>query len=160
MKSKAIYAGTFDPLTNGHVDVIKRAAQVFDQLILAVADSFTKETLFTLEERDKMAREVVRDLPNVEIDSFSGLLVDYAREKKVSIIVRGLRAFSDFEFEFQMALTNRKMAPDIETVFLMPKEDYSYLSSSMVREVAALGGNVDDFVPTPVQRALRAKLAN
>ena len=154
MNRAAIYAGTFDPITLGHLDVIERAARIFNRLIIAVAGSTRKRTLFTVEERCALVREVVRPLSNVEVDSFEGLLVAYARSKGVRVLVRGLRAFSDFEFEFQMALTNRKMAPDIETLFLMPKEDYSYVSSSTVREVAQYGGDTGDFVPESVQRAL------
>ncbi len=159
MKTAAIYAGTFDPLTLGHVDLIERAAHIFDELTLAVALHSRKDTLFTLEERLDMAREVVRDFKNVEVESFEGLLVDYARKKGVHVIVRGLRAFSDFEFEFQMALTNRRMAPDIETIFLMPKQDYSYVSSSSVREIAQLGGNTDTFVPLAVYEMLQKRFS-
>ena len=158
MNRAAIYAGTFDPITLGHLDVIERAARIFNRLIIAVAGSTRKETLFTVEERRALVAEVVKSFPNVEVDTFDGLLVQYARAKGVRVLVRGLRAFSDFEFEFQMALTNRKMAPDIETLFLMPKEDFSYVSSSTVREVAQYGGDTSDFVAEPVQRALGAKL--
>ncbi|MGD9874706.1 MAG: pantetheine-phosphate adenylyltransferase [Kiritimatiellia bacterium] len=158
MSSKAIYAGTFDPLTLGHLDLIGRAAGIFDRLILAVAGSTRKETLFTLDERVAMAQESVARFKNVTVESFNGLLVDYARSRQVHVVVRGLRAFSDFEFEFQMALMNRSMAPDVETMFLMPKQDYSYVSSSSVREVAELGGDVTVFVPPAVKRALDNKL--
>lgn len=157
MMRSAIYAGTFDPITMGHLDLVERAAQIVDRLILAVAVSARKEPLFSLEERVSLARECVQHLPNVEVDSFSGLLVEYARKRGVRLLIRGLRAFSDFEFEFQMALTNRKLAPEIETLFLMPNEDYSYISSSTVREVARFGGDVSTFVPKPVQKALAAK---
>ncbi|MBP7830965.1 MAG: pantetheine-phosphate adenylyltransferase [Kiritimatiellae bacterium] len=158
MNRAAIYAGTFDPITLGHLDVIERAARIFNRLIIAVAGSTRKETLFTVEERRALVAEVVKPFPNVEVDTFDGLLVQYARKKGVRVLVRGLRAFSDFEFEFQMALTNRKMAPDIETLFLMPKEDFSYVSSSTVREVAQYGGDTSDFVAEPVRKALDAKL--
>jgi len=158
MNRGAIYAGTFDPITLGHLDVITRASRIFDPLIVVVAQSTRKSPLFSLEERVAMVRETVENLHGVKVDSYTGLLVEYARSRDIAVMVRGLRAFSDFEVEFQMALTNRKMAPDIETVFLMPKEDYSYLSSSMVREVAAFGGNADEFVPPPVRSALRRKL--
>lgn len=158
MSTKAIYAGTFDPLTLGHMDLVRRASGIFDKLILAVAGSTRKETLFSLEERVAMAREVVVPFKNVTVEGFNGLLVDYARSRKVHVVVRGLRAFSDFEFEFQMALMNRSMAPDVETMFLMPKQDYSYVSSSSVREVAELGGDVATFVPPAVKRALDLKL--
>lgn len=153
----AIYAGTFDPITLGHLDVIERAAHIFDKLIVAVALHSRKSVMFALDERLAMAREAVRNLKKVKVESFDGLLVSYARAKGVHVLVRGLRAFSDFEFEFQMTLTNRKLAPDIETIFLMPNEDYSYVSSSTVREVAQLGGNVSDFVPPCVLKALRAR---
>ena len=158
MNKVAIYAGTFDPITLGHLDLIERAARIFDRLILAVAVKSRKVPLFNVEERVSMARKVVRKWPNVVVDSFDGLLVEYARKKGVHVLIRGIRAFSDFEFEFQMTLTNRTLAPDIETLFLMPKEDYSYVSSSTVREVAELGGDTRKFVPGPVLKALRAKI--
>ncbi|MFH0880643.1 MAG: pantetheine-phosphate adenylyltransferase [Lentisphaerota bacterium] len=157
MNRAAIYAGTFDPVTMGHLDVVLRAAHIFDRLVLAVAEHSRKTPLFSLEDRVEMAQASVETIENVEVDTFSGLLVNYAREKGIHVLIRGLRAFSDFEFEFQMALTNRKMAPDIETLFLMPNEDYSYVSSSSVREIAELGGNFDPFVPEPVQKALRER---
>jgi pantetheine-phosphate adenylyltransferase len=141
------------------VDVIDRAAQIFDHLVVAVAESVSKKPLFNHAERMELVSASVGDRPNVEVDSFSGLLVDYAHRKGVHVLVRGLRAFSDFEFEFQMALTNRKMAKDIETVFLMPREEYSYLSASAIREIASLGGPIGDFVPPKVAEALRAKFA-
>lgn len=153
----AIYAGTFDPITLGHMDLIARAAKIFDKLILAVSEYSRKQTLFSLKERVAMARQIARKFKNVEVDSFGGLLVDYAKDRKVRVLIRGIRAFSDFEFEFQMALTNRKLAPEIETLFLMPNEDYSYLSSSTVREVAMLGGDTKDFVLPVVEKALEAK---
>jgi len=156
---RAVYAGTFDPVTFGHVDVAERAAHVFDSLTLAVAEDPRKTLLFTVEERMALARESLAHLGNVEIVSFSGLLVEWARAQGIHTLIRGLRAFSDFEYEFQMALTNRKLAPDIETLFLMPNEDFSYVSSSMVREIAALGGPVGQFVPAPVAAALKRKLA-
>ena len=147
MTRMAIYAGTFDPLTNGHLDIIIRSSEIFDRLILAVASSTPKSVTFSVEERLTIARAAVKGLPNVEVDSFGGLLIDYARARNMNILVRGLRAYSDFEYEFQMALTNRKLAPEIETIFMMPKEIHSYVSSSIVREVASLGGNIRDFVP-------------
>lgn len=159
MSTVAIYPGTFDPITLGHVDLIKRAARLFDRLVLAISASPRKSPLFTLAERLAMARTLATSLPHVEVDSFDGLLVDYVRQKKAHVVLRGLRAFSDFEYEFQMALTNRKMAPDVETLFLMPNEIYSYVSSTMVREIAALGGDASVFVPDFVQAALRRKLA-
>lgn len=158
-KRAAIYAGTFDPLTLGHLDLIERAAHIFDRLIVAVAEHSRKNPLFSMDERLELARAVVRHLPNVEVDRFSGLLVDYARKKGVHVLVRGLRVFSDFEFEFKMALTNRAMTPEVETLFLMTKEDYSFLSSSTVREVAELGGHTEQFVPPVVHAALKRKLS-
>lgn len=153
----AIYAGTFDPLTLGHVDLIERSAEIFGKLILAVVGESQKDAIFSEEERVAMAHEVVCDLDNVEVDSFDGLLIDYARARDARVLIRGLRAYSDFEYEFQMALINRKLAPEIETLFMMPKETHSYISSSTVREVASLGGDTSDFVPAAVQMALEAK---
>ncbi|MDD2520033.1 MAG: pantetheine-phosphate adenylyltransferase [Kiritimatiellae bacterium] len=155
---EAIYAGTFDPVTCGHVDVAERAAHVFGRLTVAVAEDPAKTLLFPVEERMALARESLAHLDNVEVTSFSGLLVDWARARGVHTLIRGLRAFSDFEYEFQMALTNRKLAPDIETLFLMPNEDFSYVSSSMVREIASLGGEAEKFVPAAVAEALRRRL--
>ena len=153
--STAIYPGTFDPVTLGHEDVIERAARLFGRLTVAVsAGRGAKAPLFSLEERMEMLRSVTARLPNVEVASFDGLLVDYARACGCTVLVRGLRAFSDFEYEFQMALANRKLAEDVETVFLMPKADYSYVSSSIVREVAALGGAIGEFVSPPVAALL------
>ncbi len=155
----AIYAGTFDPITLGHLDLIERSAELFDRVILAVAESSPKHTLFSVADRVTMAREVTAGMERVEVDSFNELLIDYARAQRVRILIRGLRAYSDFEYEFQMALTNRKMAPEIETLFMMPKEIHSYVSSSTVRQVAALGGDTREFVPAPVQRHLAARFA-
>ncbi len=157
--SQAVYAGTFDPPTFGHVDVAARAAQVFDRLTVAVAEDPRKTLLFSTAERLELARSALAGLSNVEVVSFSGLLVDWARAHGIRTLIRGLRAFSDFEYEFQMALTNRKLAPDVETMFLMPNEDFSYVSSSMVREIAALGGDVEKFVPAPVAAALQRKMS-
>ena len=157
--NQAVYAGTFDPMTYGHLDVATRAAHVFDRLTLAVAEDPRKTLMFDVEERVALARECLAKLPNVEVVPFGGLLVNWARTRGIHTLIRGLRAFSDFEYEFQMALTNRKLAPDIETLFLMPNEDFSYVSSSMVREIAALGGDVDQFVPPMVAAALQRKLA-
>lgn len=154
----AIYPGTFDPITLGHLDVIERASRIFEKLIIAVAVNAQKEPLFPLDERIELIRDVLPPGASIEVDSFDGLLVDYARAKETHVLIRGLRAFSDFEFEFQMALTNRKMAPDVETLFLMPKEDYSYISSSMVREIAELGGYTENFVPPLVHEALKKKI--
>lgn len=158
MNKLAIYPGTFDPLTLGHVDLVQRASRMFGRLILAISDGAgRKQPLFTLEERRVMAVRLARGFENVEVDTFDGLLVDYARRRNCRILVRGLRAFSDFEFEFQMALTNRKMEPDLETIFLMPQEKYSTISSGMVREIARFGGELRPFVPDFVRRALERK---
>ena len=159
MRKLAIYPGTFDPLTLGHVDLVHRAARLFDRLILAVAVSARKGTLFSIEERMAMARSLAVTMPNVEAVEFDGLLVDYVRHIGARVIIRGLRAFSDFEYEFQMALTNRKMAPDVEVLFMMPRESYSYISSSVVREIASLGGDTSKFVPSFVHAALKKKFA-
>jgi pantetheine-phosphate adenylyltransferase len=157
MNKKAIYAGTFDPMTLGHLDVVERAARIFPKLIVAVAAVTGKNTLFSQKERVALTESAISPFPNVQVECFDGLLVEYARTKGASVIIRGLRAFSDFEYEFQMALTNRRLAPDIETLFLMPKQDYSYISSSNIKQVAALGGNVDEFVPAAVAAALKKR---
>lgn len=154
---KVIYPGSFDPVTNGHLDVIQRAARLFDKVIVAVANNDTKRPLFTLKERVQLVRRAVRHLPNVEVDSFSGLLVHYAEKRGALVVIRGLRAVSDFEFEFQLALTNRKMNERIETIFMMPREANVFLSSSVVKEISRLGGDVSPFVPAHVRTALQAK---
>ncbi len=151
----AIYPGTFDPPTLGHVDLIRRASRIFERLIVAVARGVHKNVLLELDQRVELLRKCVEDLPNVQVEPFDGLLVQFAARRGAQVLVRGIRAFSDFEFEFQTALTNRKMAPEIETIFLMPKEEYSYVSSSIVREIAALGGDTRAFVPEPVHRVLQ-----
>ena len=153
----AIYPGTFDPVTNGHVDVARRAAELFDKVIVCVAVNTLKAPLFTGAERVEMIRESVKDIKNIEVDEFKGLLVNYARKMDARAIVRGLRAVSDFEYEFQMALTNRKLCADIDTVFLMPHEKYTYLNSTIVREIARFGGDVGKFVPPHVKRRLLRK---
>ena len=153
----AIYPGTFDPVTLGHEDLVRRAALIFDRLIVAVVAHSRKQTMFTLEERMQMMQETLRDLPNVVVRPFDGLLVDYVHSLGAHVIVRGLRAFSDFEYEFQMALTNRALAPDIETLFLMPQEQYSYISSSTVREVMEAGAEMVRFVPQPVLNYIEAQ---
>tara|TARA_Y100000992_G_scaffold197020_1_gene134052 strand:+ start:109 stop:588 length:480 start_codon:yes stop_codon:yes gene_type:complete len=155
----AVYAGTFDPLTYGHLDVIERASKIFPQLIIGVAISEAKSPLFSLNERLTLVKESVHHLPEVKVKSFDGLLVDLAESEEAKVIVRGLRAFSDFEYEFQMALTNRTLKPGIETLFLMPKQDYSYVSSSNVREVAKMGGDVSQFVPLSIQNAFKEKFS-
>jgi pantetheine-phosphate adenylyltransferase len=153
-----IYPGSFDPLTNGHLDVIQRATKLFDKVIVAVAQNESKQPLFTLEERKNLVIECVGQMPNVETDSFSGLLVDYAETRSAEAIIRGLRAVSDFEFEFQLALMNRKLNERVETIFMMPKETYTFISSRMVKEIARLGGDISSFVPLPIQHALQEKL--
>jgi len=159
MNRAAICAGTFDPITMGHIDVIERAARIFPRVVIGVATNPGKNPLFSPEERIELVRASTAHIEGIEIDIFDGLLVDFAMSKKIQVIVRGLRAFSDFEHEFQMALTNRKLNPEIETLFLMPKQDYSYVSSSNVRTVAELGGDTSNFVPLPVQQALDEKIA-
>ena len=154
----AIYPGSFDPITNGHVDVIARAATLFDEVIVAAASNDAKQGLFSMDERVEMLRAVTGRFTNVQVVGFQGLLVEFARRQGAVAVVRGLRAISDFEFEFQMALMNRKLEPAIETVFLTPREEYTYLSSRIVKEIARLGGPVDAFVPAPVVEALRKKL--
>jgi len=158
MKRTAIYPGSFDPLTNGHLDVVQRAAKLFDRVIIAVASNDSKHPLFTKDERVALVKQAVAKLPNVETDAFDGLLVEYVAAKKAQAIVRGLRAVSDFEFEFQLALMNRKLDEKIETIFMMPKDTYTFLSSRIVKEICRLGGDVSSFVPPNVQTALKKKL--
>ena len=158
MKRTAIYPGSFDPLTNGHLDVIQRAAKLFDRVIVAVAENEGKHPLFMLAERVALVSRAVAKLPNVQTDSFNSLLVEYVASKNAQAIVRGLRAVSDFEFEFQLALMNRKLDENIETIFMMPKDIYTFLSSRIVKEIARLGGDVRPFVPPHVQLALKKKL--
>ncbi len=153
-----IYPGSFDPLTNGHLDVIQRAASLFDRVIVAVAQNEGKQPLFTLEERREHVTEVTRELSNVEADIFEGLLVDYAVRRGACAVVRGLRAVSDFEFEFQLALMNRKLNSSVETIFMMPRDTYTFLSSRLVKEIARLGGDVTPFVPPRICAALKEKL--
>lgn len=154
----AIYPGSFDPLTNGHLDVLQRATKLFPRVIVAVAKNESKSPLFTSAERVALIKEGVTNFPSVEVDSFDGLLVDYARKQKAHALVRGLRAVSDFEFEFQMALMNRKLDENIETIFMMPKETYTFISSRIVKEIARLGGDISPFVPSHVEMALKKKL--
>ncbi len=150
----AIYPGSFDPITNGHLDIIKRAAKLFDKVIVSVIRNPAKQPQYTLTERVQMIKSSLKRIKNVTVDSFDGLLVNYAKKKKANVIVRGLRAVSDFDYEFQMALTNRKMVPEIETLFFMTDYKYSYLSSSFVKEIARLGGKVSELVPAPVAKKL------
>jgi len=154
----AIYPGSFDPLTNGHLDVIERAVKLFDRIVVAVARNEGKQPLFTLDERLKLVRRGIQHLDRVEADSFDALLVDYVEQRSAQAIVRGLRAVSDFEFEFQLALMNRKLNERVETIFMMPKDTYTFLSSRIVKEIARLGGDVSAFVPAHVQTALAKKL--
>ena len=158
MRITVIYPGTFDPITNGHTDIVLRAARLFDRVIVAVAGSTSKKTAFTLEERLTLVGTVLESISNVEIYPFDSLLVDAARKRGAVIILRGLRAVSDFEYEFQMANMNRRLAPELDTLFLTPAEHYSYISSSLVREIAALGGDVSAFVHPSVVEALKGRL--
>jgi len=154
----AIYPGSFDPVTNGHLDLIARGSRIFDSLIVAVLRNIEKHPLFTVPERVEMLREAVQPWPNVEVDVFDGLLVGYARRRHAQVILRGIRAISDYEYELQMALMNRRLEPTLETIFMMPAEKYTYLSSKVVREVAQLGGSVAGLVPPIVEERLRAKV--
>ena len=153
----AVFPGSFDPLTNGHVDIILRGARLFDSIVVAILRNAEKDPLFTPEERVETVREVFREYPNVDVEAFEGLLVDYAHRRKASVIVRGLRAVSDFEFELQMALMNRRLGPEMETVFMMPAEQYTYVSSRLIKEVFALGGPIAGLVPEVVEFRLREK---
>ena len=157
--TKAIYPGTFDPITHGHIDLITRGLQIFDEVIVAVArQPEEKKTLFSVEERVSLVRQTTSRLKRVTVESFDGLMVEYAKKKKVRTVVRGLRMLSDFEYEFQMALTNRKLSNEVETIFLMPQESYAYISSRAIKEAARLGGNIRAFVPELVAEALERKL--
>ena len=153
----AVYPGSFDPLTNGHVDIIERGTHLFDKIIVAILVNVEKSPLFSMEERVDIVREVFKGRPNVEVDTFEGLLVDYVATRRADVIVRGLRALSDFETEFQMALMNRRLSPQIETVFMMPAEQYTYISSRLIKEVFSLGGQVSGLVPAIVESRLREK---
>ena len=159
MSTLAVYPGSFDPLTNGHVDIISRGTRMFDRIIVAILVNAEKSPLFSLAERVEIARDVFKTHPNVEVDTFEGLLVDYVDRRHAQVIVRGLRAVSDFEFEFQMALMNQRLNPTIETVFMMPAEQYTYISSRLIKEVFSLGGRVHGLVPELVEERLRAKKA-
>ncbi|MBM7581912.1 pantetheine-phosphate adenylyltransferase [Caldicoprobacter guelmensis] len=154
----AVYPGSFDPITNGHLDIIKRASKIFDRLIVAVACNPNKVATFTVAERMELIKKAVGDLPNVEVDHFEGLLVDFMKKKNASVIIKGLRAVSDFEYEFQMALMNRKLDPNIETLFMMTSYKYSYLSSSIVKEIGKLGGCIGDLVPEVILPDIQKKL--
>ena len=154
----AIYPGSFDPVTNGHLDVIQRAARIFDRVIVAVADNTSKNALLTIRERVELLKEVTRSIKNVSVETFDSLVIAYARKKKINCLIRGLRMTSDFDYEFQIALTNRRLAEDIETVFLMPSEHVSFVSSSLLKEVASLNGDISSFVPKVVERKLKERL--
>jgi pantetheine-phosphate adenylyltransferase len=158
MSHTAVYPGTFDPITLGHEDLARRAARLFDRVILAVADSRAKMPFFTLDERVEMAREVLKDLPNIEVTGFSGLLMKFVQERGARVVVRGLRAVSDFEYEFQLAGMNRGMYPDVETVFLTPGEQFMFISATIVREISVLGGDTTKFVPKSVSERLKVKI--
>jgi len=157
MSTLAVYPGSFDPLTNGHVDIISRGARLFDRIIVAILVNAEKSPLFTMDERVDITRSVFKTHSNVEVDTFDGLLVDYVERRNAQVIVRGLRAVSDFEFEFQMALMNRRLRPAIETVFMMPAEQYTYISLRLIMEVFSLGGRVEGLVPDLVEQRLRGK---
>lgn len=156
---RALYPGSFDPVTNGHLDILQRAALLFDEVLVAVADNHSKQALFSPEKRVTLLLEATASIPNVRVTSFQGLLVDFARKQGARAIIRGLRAVSDFEFEFQMALMNRSLEPKLETLFLMSSEEYTYLSSRMVKEVSRLGGEISRFVPSCVDAALQTHFA-
>jgi pantetheine-phosphate adenylyltransferase len=157
MKVRAVYPGTFDPVTNGHIDLIRRSAALFEQVVVAILQNTDKAPLFTIDERVEMLQEAIRDLRNVSVTAFSGLLVDCAEQSGASVIVRGIRAVSDYEYELQMALMNRRLSARVETVFMMPAEAYSYLSSRLVKEISLLGGSVHGLVPRLVEKRLRNK---
>jgi len=159
-KKRAIYPGTFDPITNGHIDVINRSLKIFDEVIIAVAPSRKKTPLFNIDERIKLIQASVKDIKGAKVEKFDTLLVNYVKEKGSFVIIRGLRAVSDFEYELQMALMNRKLDPEIETVFLMPNQEYTFLSSTLVKEIAAFGGCLRGLVPPPVEKALKGKYSN
>jgi pantetheine-phosphate adenylyltransferase len=158
MNHKAVYPGTFDPITLGHEDLIRRAARLFDSVIVAVADSSAKKPFFTRDERVAMTREVIKDLKNVEVKGFSGLLMEFVQQNNARVVIRGLRAVSDFEYEFQLAGMNRGMYPDVETLFLTPGEQFMFVSATIVREISVLGGDVSKFVPAHVAKQLKAKI--
>jgi len=155
--TKAIYPGSFDPVTKGHLDIIKRSSKIMDQVIVAVLDNPRKIATYGIEERVKMLKMVTEPYPNVKVDYYKGLLIDYAKNNEINIIVKGLRAMSDFEFEFQMALVNQKLSPSIETLFMMTNNKYSYLSSSIVKEIAGLGGDISSLVPPEVHEMIMSK---
>ncbi|MDO5717511.1 MAG: pantetheine-phosphate adenylyltransferase [Tissierellia bacterium] len=156
----AIYPGSFDPITYGHLDIISRCASKFDKVIVAVLNNKNKNVVFSIEDRVAMIKELTDKYPNIEVDSFNGLLIDYAKVKNADIIIRGLRAVSDYEYEMQMSLYNKKLYPEIETMFLVSKSTYSYLSSSIVKEIASYGGDISSFVPPTVEKRIKSKIVN
>lgn len=158
MKRVAVFPGSFDPITNGHIDIIERAKEIFEEIIVAVLENPQKECLFNIKERVEMIKEIFKNFPNVKVETFDGLLMNYMKRKDAKVVIRGLRAISDFEYEFQMALMNRKLNPEVETLFMMPSVIYSYLSSRLVKEVYSLGGCVKDLVPPVVEKFLEKKL--
>jgi len=158
MTRTAIYPGTFDPVTYGHLDIIDRASKIYDTVYVAVAESKEKSPLFSVQERVDMLTESLKGYENITVEGFDSLVVDYAARRSSKVVIRGLRMISDFEYEFQMALTNRKLKPEIETIFMMPKESYSYLSSKLIKEVARLGADISDFVPKNVEKKLKKKM--
>jgi len=158
LKRRAVYPGTFDPVTYGHIDLVKRALKVFDEVIVGVADNPAKAPLFSVHERVSLLKQATRGMRGVIVESFDGLVVEYVKRHKASVMIRGLRMLSDFEYEFQMALTNRKLSPDVETLFLMPSEAYAYVSARLIKEATELGADLKAFVPPPVAAALRRKL--
>ncbi|MGI9245921.1 MAG: pantetheine-phosphate adenylyltransferase [Steroidobacteraceae bacterium] len=159
MSSRAMYPGTFDPFTNGHHDLVRRASRIFDKVVIAIAANPGKAPLFSLEERSELVRKIVADLPNVEVIGYSGLTVEFARQHGLNVMMRGLRAVSDFEFEFQLATMSRHLTDEVETVFLTPTEQFNYISSTLIREIASLGGNVSEFVHPAVADALHRRFA-
>ena len=159
MKNRAIYPGTFDPITNGHLDLVKRASKLFDEVIVSIAASSSKNPLFSLDERIELCSHAVKDIPGVKVRGFTGLLIHYLQEVEANVIIRGLRAVSDFEYEFQLATMNRKLDANAETVFLTPSENYTFISASLIREIATLGGDVSPFVHPSVLEAIKSKLA-
>ncbi len=158
MSTKVVYPGTFDPITNGHIDIVERASKIYDRVIVAVALNAPKTPFFSQKERIDMVKKAVKPMKNVSVDGFDGLLINYLRRKKIPVVVRGLRMISDFEYEFQMALMNRQIASDVETIFMMPSANYSYLSSKLIKEAASLGADIDKFVPAFVEKALKRKM--